>query len=382
MATYLQMGHESWSLLDEPGLRGFSGIVLSPVNDGPSYVQDRLARLRDMRDELEVILDPQLYNPQSARGKLSEWSYWTSEFETVDQSDPRWWKQRGREVVDDAQRLRVESVCSPAMYARVFSDEYYRLTVEVADDTLRYARERGIDTLLTAVISLRDLGNPSRALEIASILTSTDCERIYLTFLSDDIPPREPLRDGSGLATAVHLIRLLGAHLRVHVAFVAHDASIWKAAGAHDVSSGKWFNVRRFSPSRWREEDTTGRQVAYWNEGSLLTLIRDQEVLRLQREHWFEGRTFADNPAAGEAFDILIQSEGQAWLKLSWIQYLRWLCNSETLWRDRGAALGALEASDAAWGRIAALRILFTDRFNDGTHVRMWLNAVREGSVR
>lgn len=382
MAAYLQQGYGSWGLLEEEDIGLYNGLVLSPVNDGPDAVRNGLARLGAKRDELEVILDPQLYNPTINKGRLSEWSYYSAEFETADHSDAAWWIARGREVVDDAHRLGVDAVCSPALFPRNFSDDYYRLIVEVADATCDYANENDIETLLTAIICLKDLANPARALQIASILSDTNCERIYLTFLSEDVQTREPLQDAAALPTAVHLVRLLGQHLRVHVAFCAHDLVLWKFAGATDVSTGKFFNLRRFSPGRWRDEDTSGRQVAYWNEGPLATLLRDQEVLRLDREHWFDGRSFTSNPAGERILDILRGGTGDAWQKLSWLQYLRWAFNADKWFSKAGEAEKALEYWDGKWGDIHAKRVLFTDRFNNGDHVRTWLNAVREGGAR
>jgi hypothetical protein len=382
MSTFLQMGHESWSLLDEPDGGSYSGIVLSPVNDGPAYVQDRLSRLVKSRDGLEVILDPQLYNPAAERGKLCEWPYYPADFATADQQDLNWWIARGREVVDCATSIGVDAVCSPALLPRVFSDDYYRFVVDIADATHRHALENRKGTLLTAIVSLRDLVDPSRAFEIASILTETDCTRVYLTFLSDNIQQREPLNDPAGLATAVHLVRLLSASLRVHVAFCAQDLILWKFSGATDVSSGKWMNVRRFSPGRWLDEETAGRQVPYWNEGILLTLIRDQEVLRLDRERWFDGRTFATNPASLRILQILRSGDNVSWIKLSWLQYLRWISNMEVLLGEPEVAEQVLMRSDDKWGEVESKRILFADRFNNGTHVRHWLNAIREGGRR
>ncbi|ABM40017.1 hypothetical protein [Polaromonas naphthalenivorans] len=382
MAAYLQQGHGSWGLLEEEDIGVYKGLVLSPVNDSPDGVRNGLARLKEKRKELEVILDPQLYNPTIDKGRLNEWDYYSADFETADHSDASWWSARGREVVDNALQLGVDAVCSPALFPREFSDEYYQLIVEVADATCAYASKNNIETLLTAIICLKDLGNPARALQIASILSNTNCERIYLTFLSEDVQTREPLQDAAALPTAVHLVRLLSQHLRVHVAFCAHDLVLWKFAGATDISTGKFFNLRRFSPGRWRDDDSTGRQVAYWNEGPLVTLLRDQEVLRLDREHWFDERSFTSNPAGEQILSILRGGTGNPWQKLSWLQYLRWAYNTDKLLSDAGKAEKALEHWDGKWGEIRAKRILFTDRFNNGDHVRIWLNAVREGGVR
>jgi hypothetical protein len=42
-----------------------------------------------------------------------------------------------------------------------------------------------------------------------------------------------------------------------------------------------------------------------------------------------------------------------------------------------------LDAADRSWGEIVdRKRVLFQDRFNNGDHVRAWLNALREGGAR
>ncbi|MFX1682873.1 hypothetical protein PV762_26970 [Mitsuaria sp. CC2] len=381
MASYLQLGHESWNLLEEPDIGDYSGLVLSPVNDGPDDVANRLERLGELRDDLEVILDPQMYNPAFEKGKMDEWAYFSADFATADQSDVNWWVQRGHEIVEQGAQLAVDAVCSPAFVPRLYSDAYYSLMVDVADQTKDHADGRGLETLLTAIVSLRDLNNPARALSIASILSRSSCDRIYLTFLNEDVPPREPLWDEAGLPTAVHLVRLLSQSMRVHVAFASHDLVMWKFAGATDISTGKYMNLRRFSPGRWKEEEPGGRQVAYWNEGPLLARLREADVAKLNRKGWFDERNFDSNPAGGRILEIIRSGVKAPWLKLSWMQYLRWASNMEARWHGNSAsAERSLVRSDGNWGEIED--VLFQDRFNDGSHVREWLNAVREGSRR
>lgn len=384
MPSYLQFGHDSWNLLEEGEIGRYAGLVLSPVNDSPSEVSARLKRLGKLRDNLEVVLDPQLYNPAVEKGKMDQWAYFSSDFATADQSDVAWWTARGHEVVNQGAQLGVDAVCSPALFPRIFSNPYYSLMVDIADATKRHADGHGIETLLTAIVSLRDLGDPARASEIASILSRTNCDRVYLTFLNEDAEQREPLKDATGIPTAVHLVRLLSASMRVHVAFASHDLILWKYAGAADISTGKFMNLRRFSPGRWSDEETSGRQVAYWNEGSLLARLRDADVALLNRHGWFAGRDMSSNPAEARIFDIIQAEAKAAWLKLSWVQYLRWASNQEALWHGNpGAAEFALEAADQSWGDVIhKRRVLFQDRFNNGDHVRAWLNALREGAAR
>lgn len=384
MASYLQLGHDSWNLIEEEDIGAYAGLVLSPVNDGPDDVRMRLMRIADRRDKLEVILDPQMYNPALEKGKLDQWRYFPADFATADHADLAWWSRRSREIVEQGAELSVDVVCSPALVPRAYSDDYYSLVVEVADATKRHADRHGIETMLTAIVSLRDLGSPGRAMAIASILSRSSCERVYLTFLNEDVAPREPLRDGAGIPTAVHLVRLLAQEMRVHVSFASHDLVMWKFAGAADISTGKFMNLRRFSLGRWQDEESAGRQVPYWNEGPLLARLREADVALLDRYGWFEGRSFDVNPSSARILEIVRGGAGTPWLKLSWMQYLRWASNAEArLNGNPELAEKLLNRADDRWGdAIDKKRILFHDRFNNGDHVRAWLNAVREGGSR
>jgi hypothetical protein len=383
MSAYLQQGHASWPLIEEPDVGEFAGVVVSPVNDAPEVVKDRLDRLGDQRKRLEVILDPQLYNPATGKGSLAQWSYYATEFDTADASDVSWWADRGIKVADAAAAIGADALCTPVQFPKSYPDDYYKLTIEATDAVHRYAKSIGLDTLLTAVVAMRDLVDPNRARQIASILSSTVCDRIYLTFLPDEQQLREPLRDMTALPTAIHLVRLLSSQMRVHVAYCGHDLVLWKWAGAHDASAGKFFNLRRFSPARWEDEKSRGSKQFYWNESKLLTYLRDQEVLRLERQGWFEHVTFPANPASSRILEILRSGSGEPWEKLSWIQFLRWFCNAERMYGTPRAAETKLEDAVAKWYHVNdELKILFTDSFNDGRHARVWLGAVREASQR
>lgn len=380
MTAYLQLGHNSLNLLDEEDLKLYGGVVISPVNDDPTTIATRLAKIDD-RDDLDIILDPQLYNPYSERGKLSSWGYFPSDFETALKDDKTWWFKRASAVLEAARELKLDAACSPAFLPKKFSDAYYSLIVSIADQMKAEGDSLGIDVLITVIVKMSDLSDPERAQQIASILTASDCDRVYLFFLEES-PPKEPLRDSEALPTAVHLIRLLSAGMRVQVAFCGHDAVMWKFAGAADVTSGKFLNLRRFTPGRWGDEESEGRQVSYWNEGSLLTLLRGDDVMRLHRAKWYEGKSLAANPYAQQIMSILLSKSGQAWQKLSWCQYLRWLANIDAKLSSPKEALDYLKRCIGNWKDIEESRILLLDNWNDGLWVRVWANACNEGASR
>ncbi|MEI2455100.1 hypothetical protein [Lysobacter firmicutimachus] len=369
-------------MADAPNIGQFAGIVLSPVNDSPEEIVVRLKALTEKQSDLDVILDPQLYNPVTQKGQLPRWAYYGSDFETADRSLFGWWARKIPEIAAEAVRVGATTVCSPTPIPRVMEDNYFRFVVDLADEMIGHVRPLGLDAALSLIIPLNQLHEPRRAMEIASTVSGSKCDRVFISFLADCVPQREPMRDQAALATAIHLIRLLSSQQRVHVACASHDVLLWLGAGAHDVSTGKYMNLRRFSPSRWTDEQTKGRNLSYWNDEKLLTLIRDQEALRLDREGWFNDSHFADNPASGMILETLRQGEGAPWLKLSWVQYMRWFANIAATVRTPDQTLEILAAAHRAWGRINDMEFLFVDSFNDGSHVIAWLNAMREGMRR
>lgn len=382
MAAYLQMGHDSWNLLNDDSLSNFGGVILSPVNDDPEKIIGRLAALGDRKNHLDVVFDPQLYNPSSDRGQLSSWSYFPSDFETALRGDLTWWSATAAKVVQAATVVDADVVCSPAFQPKTFTDDYYRLVVSIADATKLIATDAGIETQITAIVPMSELSNPIKASTIASILSSSDCDRVYLMFL-DDTPAKEQYKDSEALPTAIHLVRILSEAMRVQVAFCSHDAAIWKFAGAQDLTSGKFMNLRRYSPKRWSEDDTKGgTQISYWNEGSMLTLIREADVLMLDRDGFFENYDFSSNSASSEIIEILRSKSGKPWQALSWRQYLRWLSNTDAELNSPEIVLSQLEFADKKWDIFSRKRLLFTDRFNDGSWVRTWLNACNEAARR
>ncbi|NII52720.1 hypothetical protein [Luteibacter sp. SG786] len=375
MAAYLQLGHDSWNLISE--LRAFSGLVISPVNDPPSAVIERLRRLGDYRNTLEVVFDPQFYNPRTSRGCLREWDYLPSAYESVNVDTSADWRVLTSAIVRAARNIGSDAVCSPAFVPKVYSDEYYSSVVEVADIMAAECKQGDMDVLLTAIISLQELAVPGRPHQIASILSASSVDRLYVIF-QEPRPPREHLADYGALVGAIELIRLLSDAMRVQVAFCHHDVVLWKAAGAHDVTSGKFLNLRRFSMARWTEEDPGGRMNSYWNDASLLTLLRDADVARLDHAGLINEQIVEENPYSMRILSIIRRGTKEPWTALSWRQYLHWFASMDRQMINSEALKGLLLAADKSWTQVAERKILFIDKFNDGSWIRVWLGALAD----
>lgn len=374
MASYHQMGHDSWNLITAEQLDQFTGVILSPVNNDLDQTASRLEAL-DNRAALDVVLDPQFYIPQSGRGQLPAWPYFNAACDTADLSDSRWWEERCVQLAAVGERLGATSICSPAVLPRTYDAAYYDATVACADQLASAAQNPALSILVTAVVSFRDLATPGATDRIATVLTRTTLSRVYLIFY-DDLTAREQWKDTEALIGAMSLIRSLeGAGTSVLVGYCGLDMMLWKYAGAGSVATGKFFNLRRFGPERWQDVQVDGRVVEYWTEESLATWLRENDVLLLERR--LPALLSVDrNPFSREILAALRANPREPWRALSWRQYLWCFSDVERAISARpDVALEILRRADSNWAAIEAAHLLLFERTNDGSWIRPWLNA-------
>ena len=377
MSAYHQLGHESWNLVAEAALRGFAGVILSPVNDSPANVVLRLAKLVDQRAALEVVLDPQFYKPTSDRGQLSTWAHIGNDIDTADLGDQAWWHGRCGLLVQAAQQVGANAVCSPALLPQVFSDGYYEQVVQCADALQPVAADAGMDVLLTAIVSLSEITQKGRTEQVASILSAAKASRIYLV-LHDNLYPKTQRTNLLSMTGAAKLIRLLeGSGMSVLVAFSGLDFLVWKAAGASHVATGKFLNLRRFVPGRWDDPAEGGRVIPYWTDDSLITWLREDDLRLLDARGLMDRDAAAANPYSVEILQIVDEAQGKPWIGLAWRQYLYWFRQVELeVASDPQQSMRMLIAADKRWRQIEEQQIFLFDRENTGEWIRPWLNAI------
>ena len=260
MAAFHQMGHDSENLLFEPGLDIFSGAILSPLNYGPEDVSAQIAAVKD-RERFTTIFDPHLYRPQSDRLRLPEWEYYPKDVATADLSSERWWAAVIERVANTAVGLGVSAVASPAIVPKAFTDDFFTALADRGNFLESLLRGTAVKPFQTVVVNLPELASPARVMTIASIVSrsrTSDC----LLVLVSDVEPRRELSDPEELKGAMHMIRTLEASgQHVTVSFCSSDMLLWKAAGATNCASGKFFNLRRFTLSRFEEPSGTLRSL-------------------------------------------------------------------------------------------------------------------------
>jgi hypothetical protein len=379
MSAYHQMGHDSESMVLEQELNRFAGAILSPVNCAPDRMVEQCRRIRGELGKFDIIFDPQLYEPQSGRGKLPKWPYLPKDIDTADQSSMRWWQSIVDQVILAAEAFKPDAICSPASMPRAFDDSYYDTIVSVGNDLYGKLARASARPVLTALVGLTDLGRNERHLMVGSILSKFQGEDIYLV-LADDEPPRNERRDSGALEGAARLIRLLSnAGFKVIVGFTSSEMILWKAVGAHSVASGKFFNLRRFTYGRWDDDaNQGGRSVWYWFEPSLLAFIREADLRRFMRE--FPISPAHDvNPHSQAMLEKLRDPQQERMLADSWRQFLFWFAQSEgEIGNDMAKVQDMLAQAQGAWDQVHGTKLPFEEVRNNGEWIRAWSIALNE----
>ena len=378
MPAFHQMGHDSENLLSVPGLERFAGAILSPVN----YNQGKIASQIDWartRNGFRTIFDPQLYVPTTSRGQIRDWPYFPNDVDTADLSSDVWWGRLVDGLVDVCQSLSLTDVCSPAVLPRTYADEYYDRLVGVGNLLHQRLRDSPVAAIQTAVVGLADLSALNRAMTIASILSRSKTGHIYLVFDSQTEPRRE-LAQGDEISGAMRLIdALVQANMTVTVGFSSSDLVLWKAAGATNCATGKFFNLRRFTKARFEEPTGQGGgQLPYWFEESVMSFLRQSDVQRIIPMQ-LPRLNGAENPFSVQILSQLTSEPERAWLALAWRQFMFWFADAEHR-LDSGAVSAAtlLRNADRNWGQLDDADFITEERRNDGGWIRPWRRAVSE----
>jgi hypothetical protein len=374
MPVFQQMSDKSANLLDEDLLSDYVGAVISPVNFTESETLKFIERLRmNSGGDFSFVLDPQLYFPESEEGVLSDWRFFPKAFRSADYASEKYWTQVAKQVARVGKDLRAQYVASPAVVPRVYDNAYFELMTTVASQFAHEADDR-FEPMQSVIVSTRDLiGAPERAMIIASIVGASECKWIYL-MLDADVRPRLELSDAGRLFAVMQLIHVLEhAGKRVLVGYSSSDILLWKTAGATACATGKFFNVRRFTRSRFEAKDDGGGNLPYWFEESLLAFVRAADFKRITREKLLSNAT-TRNPLAEDVLNAIDTDE--PWLKLSWIAYMWWFADVEQrLASGAATAKELLGVADKVWRELDKREIYMTERLNTGEWIQTWRQA-------
>lgn len=382
MTAYLQMGHDTENLVGAQDLDAFGGIVLSPVNREPAALTSYVQSFRN-RGDFDIVIDPQLYFPGSRRGKLPDQPYYPDDIDTADFSSDSWWTDVVTNLGDFARTLGVDAVASPVVHPRTWNDDYFARCARTSSNLTQYLLGSGIRVLATVMVDIDYTVDKEALLRIASILSGEDNSGYYLVIVTD-VDPRREFSDADELVGIMSLIRELEDTGRpVLVSHCSSDMILFKAAGASHCASGKFFNLRRYTVSRFEEPAGGGGQLPYWFEHGLLAFLRGADVLRLLDSEFSNlvGTLHSNNYWASQILNDFGLDSPPPWLALGWRQYLSWFCKTEqTLCSGNPEVLARewLRTADDNWRNLDDNDILFDEARNDGRWIRRWRQALTE----
>ncbi len=356
------------------------GIILSPINRLPNELNNDVGRFCD-KGGYDILLDPQLYFPHSERGKLNDHPYFPTDFETADLTDISWWNHLIDELADYAAQLCISTIASPVFQPKVWHSDYFRLCADISNLLSKILNSKSIKVYTTVLANISELSESEKVMEIASIMSDTDSNGYYLVFISDVEPRREFADDSElyGMMTLIFELQQTGRP--VLVSNCSSDMILYKAAGATDCATGKFFNLRRFTKSRYDEPKEGGGQLAYWFEHNLFAFLREADILRLLNRDFghLVGNQYSMNYWGRKISKQLKEEPGKAWLAIGWRQYLSWFGKVEAKLSEEGR-IGIIRAwlkdADVNWGDLEDEDLLFDERRNNGVWIRPWHQAV------
>ena len=376
MPAFHQIGHDSENLLWEAELDRFAGAILSPLNYTPAETATQVERLK--KASKFTLFDPHLYRPQSDRLQLPKWDYYPKDVETADLSSKSWWEGLVDRVAKTAIEIGVDAVCSPAIAPKAFSESFFVDLVDHGNRLEQRLRGTNVHPFQTIVVSLPELTSRDRVMAIASIISRSHIQDCMLAFVVD-VEPRKELADPEELKGAMRLVSVLAdGGQPVTVASCSSDMLLWKSAGAVNCAAGKFFNLRRFTLSRFEEPSGGGGQLAYWFEESLLAFLRQSDLLRVQARELLSDASEC-NPFSRPILEAIPNKK--AWVALGWRHFLYWFADAEYRLHSGGVSAEELvNVADANWATIESAKppLFMEERANDGSWVRQWRRALAE----
>ena len=376
MSAYLQMGHHSRNLIGEKDLDEFTGIILSPVNRRREGLIEDVPAFRSEK-EYDVVLDPQLYFPRSEMGKLSSHPYFPNDFDTADLSQIQWWYNVNLDIAKYCQSLNVNTVVAPSFKPRKWNIDYFDYICTISNHLKKQLNKSGI-RVLTPIFLDPSSDDLDDIYKIASVMSKAETDGFYIIADTGKNPRRE-IQDELTLTNYLKLIYELSTSLRkpILVSHASAEMVLLKCAGATSCASGKFFNLRRFTPSRYSKSDGGGGQLPYWFEQSLFGFLREADVLRLQDKGYDDllCSGFSDNYWSKKILKHLDETPEEPWLAYSWRQYLSWFCKTETF-LSNGHGIDTvnswLEDSEKNWTELSDNKVLFDEIPNNGDWIRKW----------
>jgi len=382
MASYLQMGHDTQNLVGEEGLEKFSGIILSPLNREPANLKHDISSFRKI-DEYDIVFDPQLYYPHTDKVKLQNHPYFPDDFESADYTNNNWWMSIHNKIYEYCVNLQVDLIIAPTIDPKSLDDNYYSFNIHNINQFCSLQPPDIKSIWAPIIINLNDLAQKEKPQRLASLTSQIEAEKIYL-IIKTDIEPRRELADSLLITKLLQFIReLTQIEKDIVIAFSSFDMMIFKAAGADHCATSKFFNLRRFTPSRFDDNSGGGGQLPYFFSESLSAFLRETDMIRLLEKGKEELLTscLKENLWNDRILKKINSDSKTPWLGDSWRQYLSWFSNAEEMISSgdtENTVMNILKEAEKNWLLLEDENILFDETRNDGSWIRKWRIALSD----
>lgn len=379
MAALLQMGHDTQNLVGEIGLESFNAIVLSPLNRDKSSLMKDIDDFRGKSNK-EIIFNPQLYYPHTVKSKIQTHPYFPNDFDSADYSNVNWWKSVHQDIHNYIETLRINKVIAPTIDPKVLSESYYSFNIKNTNNFVEERKENIESIWAVLIVNVNELMEENKIPWLVSLSTQFNTEGIYLV-LKIDLEPRREISDSLILTNILKFIKEISTiGKEITLSFASSDMLLYKAAGIHNCGTSKFFNLRRFTPSRYNDNSGGRGQLPYLFCPSLMAFIRETDILRLIDKGYDELLEIGneDNHWYKKIIEIIRNHKGDAWLGNSWRQYLSWFAPRENQINSLDSVSNILIDAEKNWQFLEKNNFLMEEPRNNGEWIRPWRIALSE----
>lgn len=281
-----------------------------------------------------------------------------------------------KKLAAEARKLKVDAVCSPAVLPKKSSPDYYARCRDICIMLREELAGTPVRPIVTICVALKELADPNDALRIASIITAGNLKSSYIV-IEADVEPRREIADAANLLSLMVLVSALEkSECKTLISHCSSDMILMKAAGASHCASGKFFNLRHFTRSRFDEQqEGGGGQLPYWFEHNFVAFLREADLARLRRAGFGDliGGGDSNNLFARQILEQFANEPGKTWVALSWRQYLAWFAATEKRLSNPDAMTlvsAWLRDAENRWRQMEEKDVLLDERRNDGQWIR------------
>jgi hypothetical protein len=321
---YVQLGHNG-RLVTEELLENkhASGVILSPVNYAYADLKEHAETYAKLGGE--VLCEPQLYQTHAYRKHQASYPYFQG-ISTIDFASETQRKALLTKVIAVQKDLGVDAYMAPALWQPTYTAKWIESVATMATEFRDLVRATDKSRPVYAALPLHGeaVVDPEIREHVLNVMTGLDVEGHYLCLNVPEDHEALWTDFGSVYGGLAVTHALKENDFRVLLCHTNQAAFMFLGAGADAFSSGHYFNLRTFTPSRFEDPDpdSFGSQKPRYYAPRLLNSFRVIPELEQLFARRLLGTVATNSPYAAPLFHG--QNPGKVvWsLKPSWLHYL------------------------------------------------------------